>query len=125
MNRLLLAFYICASAVAVAQSKPRDVDLTASDDTHLKATFYPGNTNGKSAPAVMLMHMSNTDRESWTPVAEQLAVTGLSALTVDNRGLGESSGPRFQVATPEEQQQISANWPWDFDTAFNWLLSQP
>jgi dienelactone hydrolase len=125
MNRLLLAFCICASAVAVAQSKPRDVDLTASDDTHLKATFYPGNTNGKSAPAVMLLHMCNTDRESWTPVAEQLAATGISALTVDNRGFGESGGPRFQDATPEVQQQVRDKWPGDFDTAFNWLLSQP
>ena len=25
----------------------------------------------KSAPAVILLHMCNTDRKSWTPVAEQ------------------------------------------------------
>jgi dienelactone hydrolase len=125
MNRLLLAFCMCASLIGVAQSKPRDIDLTASDGTHLKATFYPASTNGKSAPAVMLLHMCNTDRKSWTPVAEQLAANGISALTVDNRGFGESGGPRFQDATPEVQAQVRDKWPSDFDTDFNWLLSQP
>ena len=125
MNRLLLAFCICASLIAGAQSKPRDVDLTASDGTHLKATFYPATANGTSAPAVMMLHMCNTDRKSWTPVAEQLAAAGISALTIDNRGFGESGGPRFQDATPEVQQQVRDKWPGDFDTEFNWLLSQP
>lgn len=125
MKRLLLAFAIFASALAAGQSAPRDIDLAASDGTHLKATFYPASTNGKSAPAVMLLHMCNTDRKSWTPVAEQLAETGISALTIDNRGFGESDGPRIQDATPEVQQQVRDKWPEDFDTAFNWLLSQP
>lgn len=125
MNRLLLVFCICASAVAVAQSKPHDVDLTASDGTHLKATFYPATVNAKSAPAVMLLHMCNTDRKSWMPVAEQLAAAGIGALTMDNRGFGESSGPRFQDATPEVQREVRDKWPGDFDTALNWLLSQP
>jgi dienelactone hydrolase len=124
MNRMLLAFIICASLVSVAQSKPRDVDLAASDGTHLKATFYAANANGKPAPAVMLLHMCNTDRKSWTPVAEQLAATGISALTIDNRGFGESGGPRWQDASPEVRQQIGEKWPGDFDTAFAWLLSQ-
>jgi dienelactone hydrolase len=124
MNRLLLAFYICASAVAVAQSQPRDIDLTASDGTHLKATFYSAPASGKSAPAVILLHMCNTDRKSWTPVAEELAATGISALTVDNRGFGESGGPRFQDATPDVQREVRDKWPGDFDIAFSWLLSQ-
>ena len=124
MNRLLLAFVIFASVVSVAQSAPRDIDLTASDGTHLKATFYAGNASGKSAPAVMLLHMCNTDRKSWTPVAEQLAASGISALTVDNRGFGESGGPRWTDASPEAKQQIGEKWPADFDTAFSRLLSQ-
>ena len=125
MNRLLLAFVIFASVLAIGQSAPRDVDLTASDGTHLKATFYAANGNGKPAPAVMLLHMCNTDRKSWTPVAEQLAATGISALTIDNRGFGESGGTPYGNASPEVRQQIGGKWPGDFDTAFGWLLSQP
>src|SRR5690348_2522194 len=125
MNRLLLAFMIFTAILANRQSAQRNIDLTAADGTHLKASFYAANANGKAAPAVILLHMCNTDRKSWTPVAEQLAATGISALTVDNRGFGESGGPRFQDATPEVQQQVRDKWPGDFDTAFNWLLSQP
>lgn len=125
MNRLLLAFVISASVLAIGQSTPREIDVNASDGTHLKATFYAANANGKPAPAVILLHMCNTDRKSWTPVAEQLASTGISALTIDNRGFGESGGPRFDGASPEVQQQIRDQWPGDFDAAFRWLLSQP
>jgi dienelactone hydrolase len=124
MNRVL-AFVIFASVFVIGQSASRDVDLTASDGTHLKATFYPATGNGKPAPAVMLLHMCNTDRKSWIPVAEQLAATGISALTIDNRGFGESGGPRQQDASPEVQRQIAEKWPGDFDTEFAWLLSQP
>ncbi len=125
MNRLLLVCVMCASFFAVAQSASRDVGLTASDGTHLKASFYPANARQKPAPAVILLHMCNTSRKSWTPVAEQLATVGISALTIDNRGFGESGGPRFDDAKPDVQQQIRDKWPGDFDTAFNWLLSQP
>ena len=125
MNRLLLALVTCASALAVGQSAPRDIDLTASDGIHLKATFYAANRSGHPTPAVMLLHMCNTDRKSWTPVAEQLATTGISALTIDNRGFGESVDPRQQGASREVQRQIAEKWPGDFDTTFAWLLSQP
>lgn len=125
MNRLLLVFLLCASALAIAQPAPRDVDLMAPDGTHLKATFYAANAGGKSAPAVMLLHMCVTDRKSWTPVAEQLAMAGISALTIDNRGFGESGGQRYENANPQVQQQIAEKWPGDFDTAFAWMLSQP
>ncbi len=125
MNRLLLAFILFTSVLAIGQSAPRDVDLTASDGTHLKATFYTANANAKPAPAVILLHMCNTNRSSWDPVAKQLAATGISALTMDNRGFGESGGPRFDDAKPDVQQQIRDKWPGDFDIAFNWLLSQP
>ncbi|HXF13425.1 MAG TPA: hypothetical protein VN517_09745, partial [Terriglobales bacterium] len=124
MNRLLIAFVICASTLAIGQPAPRDIDLTAPDGTHLKATFYAANASGKSAPAAMLLHMCVTDRKSWTPVAEQLAAAGISALTIDNRGFGESGGQRYETASPQLQQQIAEKWPGDFDTAFAWLLSQ-
>ncbi len=125
MKRLLLAFLISSSVLFAGQSAPRDIDLAASDGTHLKATFYAAKANGKSAPAVILLHMCNTNRKSWTPVAEQLAAAGISALTIDNRGFGESGGPRFDDANPEVQRQIHEKWPSDFDTAFASLLSQP
>jgi hypothetical protein len=39
MNRLLAALVIFGPVLAIGQPSPRDVDLTASDGVHLKATF--------------------------------------------------------------------------------------
>ncbi|MBV9073385.1 MAG: hypothetical protein JOZ10_07130 [Acidobacteria bacterium] len=115
---------LCASLLSVGQSAPRDIDLTSADGVHLKATFYAAKGSGKAAPAVMLLHMCNTNRTSWTPVAEQLAAAGISALTIDNRGFGDSGGPRFDNASADVQQQVAEKWPSDFDKAFEWLLEQ-
>jgi dienelactone hydrolase len=115
---LLLVFL---SSSAAAQPAPRDVEIAAPDGTRLKATYYAAAQPG---PAVVLLHMCITTRSSWTPVAEQLATAGISALTIDNRGFGESGGPRFDPATPEVQRELNERWPADFDAAFAWLVAQ-
>src|SRR5689334_11741938 len=106
------------SIAAVAQPAPRDVELAASDGTRLKGTYFAA---GQPGPAVLLLHMCITTRASWEPVARQLAASGISALTVDNRGFGESGGPRFTGASPDVLRELNEKWPGDFDAAFTWL----
>lgn len=129
MRRLLLVVLLASSAAAAfdvaqawAQPASRVVDITAPDGARLKATFFPA---ARSGPAVLLMHMCITTRASWEPVARQLAAAGISALTIDNRGFGESDGPRFEGATPDVQRQLNEKWLGDFDAALAWLVSQP
>jgi len=64
-------------------------------------------------------------RKSWEPVAKGLSEAGINALTIDNRGFGESAGPRFEGASPEVLQQLNDKWPGDFDAALQFLLAQP
>lgn len=120
--RLLILLLIFASSAAAAPPDARDVDIIAADGTALKATFFAA---ARPGPAVLLMHMCITTRTSWAPVAEQLRAAGISALTIDNRGFGESGGPRFESGTPEVQRQLNEQWPGDFDAAFAWLVNQP
>lgn len=101
---------------------PREVDLTAPDGTRLKATYFAADRPG---PAVLLLHMCITTRASWEPVARQLAAAGINAMTIDNRGFGESGGPRFDQARPEIVRELQEKWPGDFDAALTWLLAQP
>jgi pimeloyl-ACP methyl ester carboxylesterase len=123
MKRFLMpVLLLCAFTAAFSQSEPLNLNLTASDGTKLKATYFAA---AKLGPAVILLHMCNTDRRSWEPVARQLSAAGINALTIDNRGFGESGGPRAENAPPDVQQQVRAKWPGDFDTAFEWILSQP
>jgi dienelactone hydrolase len=121
MKRLILLLMFVSPAAA-APPAGRDVDIIAPDGIALKATYFAA---ARPGPAVLLMHMCITTRISWEPVAQQLSAAGISALTIDNRGFGESGGPRFDPGKPEVQRQLNEQWPGDFDAAFAWLVAQP
>jgi len=98
------------------------VDLTAEDGTKLKASYFPA---AKPGPGVLLLHQCNGQRKVWDGLAQQLAAAGINVLTLDYRGFGESGGDRFDKLPPERMRQIQAEkWPGDFDTAFQYLMSQ-
>jgi len=119
MRRLALLFL---TASALAQTAAKDLDLTAPDGTKLRATFYAA---AKPGPGVLLLHMCNTTRKSWEPVAKELSQSGINALTIDNRGFGESGDARYEGASPEAQMKLQQKWPADFDAAWQFLASQP
>jgi dienelactone hydrolase len=110
---------LLSSGTALAQAaSSKDVDILAPDGTKLRATFFRA---AKAGPGVLLMHMCVTTRKSWEPVAKELSAAGISVLTIDNRGFGESGGPRYAGASPEVQQQLAEKWPGDFDAAYKFL----
>ena len=114
---------LLVSGMAWGQTPARkDVDIVAPDGIKLRATFFAA---AKAGPGVLLMHMCNTTRKSWEPVAEELSTAGISVLTIDNRGFGESGGPRFEGGSPETQKELSEKWPGDFDAAYQFLSSEP
>ncbi len=114
---------IFASCLAAAQAPaPKDVDIDAPDGVKLRATFFAAE---KPGPAVLLLHMCNTTRKSWEPVAKQLAQSGINALTIDNRGFGESGGPRYDVSVPAGAREIQQQWRADFDAVMQYLVTQP
>jgi pimeloyl-ACP methyl ester carboxylesterase len=47
-----------------------------------------------SGPAVVLLHAGGENRSVWKPVADQLAGHGFRSIAVDQRGHGETGGPR-------------------------------
>jgi len=73
---LILAVTALAQAAAAASAPPaqqssqqlpaaRMVDLTASDGTALKASYFAA---AKPGPGVLLLHQSNRTRKSWDDV---------------------------------------------------------
>jgi dienelactone hydrolase len=116
---LLLVFLTgCAMASAVERS----VDLTASDGTTLKASYFPAD---KPGPGVLLLHQCNRQRGVWDGLAQQLSAAGISVLTMDLRGFGESGGVPFAKATQPQAIAQQAKWPGDIDIAYEYLTSQP
>jgi len=121
--RIFTLLLLATTALAPASGQStKDVDITTPDGARLRGTFYAA---AKPGPAVILLHMCNTDRRSWSPVAQQLAANGINALTIDNRGFGESSGSNYGKATAEERRETIKRWPGDFDAAYAFLLAQP
>ena len=127
MVRLLssvLLLLLTLPAFAAQPPAPRDVDITAPDGVKLKATYYAA---GKAGPAVLLLHMCNSNRKAWEPVGRQLSRAGINALALDYRGYGESEGERIDFRKdPQKLQQVqTTKWPGDIDAAYAWLLAQP
>jgi dienelactone hydrolase len=119
----LLMLSLGAPVRAGQAPPPQDVTITAPDGTRLKATSYPAAGPG---PAVLLLHMCNTTRQSWIPLAPQLAAAGIHTLTLDYRGYGESEGARADRLPPQEGQAlVNDKWPGDIDAAYDFLISQP
>jgi dienelactone hydrolase len=123
IRRFVLAFFLLI-LIGVTMDSPaqRIVDLTASDGTNLKATYFPA---AKPGPGVLLLHQCNRQRKVWDALAEQLAASGIHALTVDYRGFGESGGDRFEKLAPDAARAQVAKRPADIDVAFAYLLAQP
>src|SRR5882672_4184059 len=120
---LLLAALFVTTCASGATPAPQAVDLTASDGTKLKATYFSA---GKPGPGVMLFHQCNRDRKMWDDLAPRLAASGLNVLALDFRGYGDSGGTApYKLLQPEGTQQVNEIWPRDVDAAFAYLLSQP
>jgi dienelactone hydrolase len=121
LRSILTVLLLLSAVIAYPQSTRKDIDITPPDGTNLRATFFAA----KPGPGVLLLHMCNTVRKSWEPVAKELNEKGINALTIDNRGFGESGGPRFEGASPEVLKQLNEKWPGDFDAAYDFLVAQP
>lgn len=119
---LVLSLLLCSCFALSQTSTRKDIDILAPDGTKLRATFFAA---AKPGPGVLLLHMCNTARKSWEPVAVGLSEAGINALTIDNRGFGESGGPRFEGGSPEVLKELNEKWPGDFDAAYKFLLAQP
>src|ERR1700729_4456949 len=121
--RLFAALLFALSCVAPVVRAQRIVDLTASDGTKLKASYFAAD---KPGPGVLLLHQCNRQRKVWDSLAQQLATAGINVLTLDYRGFGESAGDPFDKLKPQQAGQLMTDkWPGDIDTAFQYLISQP
>jgi dienelactone hydrolase len=122
-SRAVAVFFLALLCVTQALAAERTVDLTTSDGTKLKASYFAAD---KPGPGVLLLHQCNRQRKVWDGLARQLAAAGINVLTLDYRGFGESGGDPFDKLPPQQAGQLMADkWPGDIDTAFQYLISQP
>jgi len=120
----LSATVACVFAIGCAPTlpAPRVVEITASDGLKLKGTLFAAS----GGPAVLLLHQCDEQRKVWDSLGVRLSQAGITALSVDYRGYGESGGtPHDKLSTTELANQQATVWPADIDSAFAFLSRQP
>jgi dienelactone hydrolase len=120
---LLSSVFAILSASATTWTRS-DVDVLARDGIKLKGTYFAIRSRG---PAVVLFHQCSRKREIWEPIATKLAKQGISVLTVEPRGIGESQGEQWDYDGNLDHalQYWRKNWSEDAESAYQWLSSQP
>jgi pimeloyl-ACP methyl ester carboxylesterase len=73
--------------VAVIGQTGEKVTFTTSDNVVITGTLWNA---GAAQPAVLCLHQWRSDRSSFGPLAATLAKAGMTVLTIDARGYGES-----------------------------------
>jgi dienelactone hydrolase len=115
--------FLLAVTGAPAQSPAKNVDLRAADGTLIRATHFPA---ARPGPAVILLHMCNSQRGAWDRLGALLASKGIHAIAPDYRGYGESGGERLENAPREQARQVMRElWPGDLDVVYEYLMQQP
>lgn len=126
INRTFGAIAVIAAFVVgctATPTSPREMDVLASDGVVLKATVF---ATGKPGPAVLMLHQCDEQRKVWDSLGVKLMRSGITALSVDYRGYGESGGtPHDKLDPAEFTRQMTDQWPADIDSAYALLLRQP
>jgi pyridoxine 5-phosphate synthase len=110
-----LAMVLLAVCVAApsAEAAGRPVTLPSPDGVTIAGEFYEGSS--RSSPAVLLVHMLTRSRGEWGTLPDRLRDLGLTVLTIDLRGHGQSSGSAQDL--PAMSQDVRA--------ALRWLITRP
>lgn len=95
--------------------QPHTIQVTADDNLTLIGDYYPAlSADSVSKPAVLLLHMIGSNRDSWSPLIPALQNAGYHVLAVDLRGHGATGGDiNWSAATTDVQ------------TWLDWLRDQP
>ncbi|NJL95688.1 MAG: hypothetical protein HC915_19140 [Anaerolineae bacterium] len=108
---LLLCALVCLiPAPTLAQTNlpnPIPVALEADDGLTLSGDSYRPAGEGPF-PAVLLLHMLNSDRSAWQPLVPALLEQGIYVLAVDLRGHGMTGGAAIG---PWPSPIVKPGWP--------------
>lgn len=95
-----------------------------SDGLLLSADYYPPAGGDGPAPFVILLHMSQSSRVAWVPLAEPLQKAGFAVLALDLRGHGESRTEELAQRVKDRDALLYEDMYKDLRAAYDWMASQ-
>ena len=117
MIRLLLVLIVATAIPAAAAGRP--VTFASLDGTQLSGEFFEaagrpssfarGASEDKS-PGVVLVHMLSRNKSDWRGLPDRIRDAGITALTIDLRGHGGSSGSASDLGAMVQDVRAAAQW---------------
>lgn len=102
---------ICALLMACAgpaEASGRAVTFTSEDGTTLAGELFEASS--RPAPGVVLVHMLSRSKSDWGSLGDRLQDAGLTALAIDLRGHGNSSGSAQSLPDMVQDVRAAAKW---------------
>jgi dienelactone hydrolase len=127
-NSLVALLTVFAAQPLVSGQTTRTIHLRTTDNVGITGTWYPVRQN--PAPAVLLVHSVERDRNVWASFAATLQKSGVAALAIDLRGYGEST--RKQTPAGPVTLDVHSFTAGDYrdmlldvEAAVDWMQAQP
>ena len=91
-----------------AEAGGRGVTLTSLDGTPLTGEMYEASS--RPAPGVVLIHMLTRNKGDWDSLANRMQDAGITALAIDLRGHGGSSGSPQELPAMVQDVRAAVQW---------------
>lgn len=108
---VMFAVLLSANDVAAAG---RPVTLASSDGVTIAGEYFESpsarRATGDKAPAVLLVHMLSQSKAEWRDLPDRIRDAGITALAIDLRGHGQSSGSAQDIQKMVQDVRAAAQW---------------
>ena len=108
VGRMVLAVALAASMASTAQASGRAVTFPSLDGTSLAADYFEA--SARPAAAVVLVHMLMRSKADWGNLPDRIQDAGITALSIDLRGHGASSGSSQPLANMVQDVRAAVLW---------------
>jgi alpha-beta hydrolase superfamily lysophospholipase len=106
LKALCVAVAVLSATVAEAAGRP--VTFSSTDGVMIAGEFFEATS--RPAPAVVLVHMLSRTRNDWGGLPDRIREAGITALTIDLRGHGQSSGSASNLQDMVLDVRAAAQW---------------
>ena len=105
LSMVLLAVLIGA---ARAEASGRPVTFPSADGVTIAGEFFE--SSNRPSPGVLLVHMLTRNKGDWRELPDRIRDAGMTALTIDLRGHGQSGGSAQDLPAMVQDVRAAAQW---------------
>jgi pyridoxine 5-phosphate synthase len=105
---LALLFLVVVLGARHAEAAGRPVQFPSTDGVTIAGELF--DAASRPAPAVLLVHMLSRTKSDWGSLPDRIRDAGITALTIDLRGHGQSAGAASDFQAMVRDVRAAAQW---------------